>query len=768
MSSNNISENHNENEAQACLSALFLTDPRDDRAKLISSKGSRVDGTCQWIKSHALYDSWLYSNSQMLWLSGGPGKGKTMLSIYLAEELEQSAHLSQNKLFLQYFCDNKDEKRNTAVAVLRGLIYQLLQSRPELFAHILPTFRTQKQSMFSFETLWRIFDSMVCDPTLGTAYCVLDGLDECNEASLEMLLVKVTTLLSAKTNKSPPCHLNLLITSRELPDFIPEMLSSFPHISLDPDADTEISNDINLFIEVKVKELSEHKQYPRALRLHLEKVFRDRAQGTFLWIGIVAQALRKYKTTEVEDALDVFPPGLDQLYARILLQIDSRQRETAARILRWVVMAVRPLTLSELSIAIENTVKPSVLGLDRNRRIRDQISYCGSLLMIREDKVGLIHQTAKDYLLRKSFESNPELEFFRVKEEVANLEIAKKCLEYLQSGALENSQPNVLRDNRHLCSFPLLRYAGLYWHEHARSLPRLADVFNLSLPFYHKESQIRMSWLKAYWDLGWFRYPISSKLSEAPPTPFKPLPFKLLHFASLFGLLPLMENLLITKNMIEKMKLSYRLNKCDSQGTTALMWACMGGHETVVRLLLEKGANIEAKDQDQQTALLIAAEGGYESVVRLLLEKGANIEAKDGLQQTALSTAAYFGHEAVVRLLLEKGANTEAKDQSGTTALLVAADRGYEAVVRLLLGKGADINAKDKYGESALMKAASSRCGWPKATVQVLLEKRADIKAQDKDGKTALDKAVRVGNEDVVQLLAHYSNSEIYRRLPTA
>ena len=108
-------------EAETCLAALFLTDPRDDREQLIQAKGSRVDGTCEWIKSNELYNSWLHSHSQLLWISGGPGKGKTMLSIFLAEELERSA--KQNVLFLQYFCDNKDEKRKTAVTVVRGLIF---------------------------------------------------------------------------------------------------------------------------------------------------------------------------------------------------------------------------------------------------------------------------------------------------------------------------------------------------------------------------------------------------------------------------------------------------------------------------------------------------------------------------------------------------------------------------------------------------------------------------------------------------------------------
>src|ERR1700721_1581 len=102
MLSNTISVGLKEDEAQACLSALFLTDPRDDREKLVHTKGSRVDGTCKWIKTNALFDSWFRSHSQLLWLSGGPGKGKTMLSIFLAEELERIAKHSRDTLFLQY------------------------------------------------------------------------------------------------------------------------------------------------------------------------------------------------------------------------------------------------------------------------------------------------------------------------------------------------------------------------------------------------------------------------------------------------------------------------------------------------------------------------------------------------------------------------------------------------------------------------------------------------------------------------------------------
>jgi hypothetical protein len=487
------------------LTALFLTDPRDDREKLIHIKGSRVDGTCEWIKSNKLYNSWLHARSQLLWLSGGPGKGKTMLSIFLVEELEQRAKKSQDALLVQYFCDNRDEKKNTAVAIIRGLIFQLLRGRSKLFDYILLDFKIQRESLFSsssFEALWRIFETMICDPVLGTVYCVLDGLDECEEASLEVLLKKFKALFSTKFNESSMCHLKLIAVSRDLPEFIPEILSAFPRVRLDPDADSEINSDIHRFVEVKVNELSKYRQYPEPLHVHVKKVFLNRAEGTFLWVGIVANELRKYKATEVESALNLFPSGLEELYARMLLQIDVDRRDTAAQILRWVVMAVRPLTLSELSAAIETNVRPTI-GFSCDERIRDQVTFCGYFLTIKEEEVGLIHQSAKNYLLRQTPDSNPKLEFFRIKEEAGNLEITRKCLDYLQNGALVGGKVNLNADrdsvdSSHLKDFPLLSYAALHWPEHARSLANSEDIFDLSRPFYNN-SLVLESWLKTYW-----------------------------------------------------------------------------------------------------------------------------------------------------------------------------------------------------------------------------------------------------------------------------
>ena len=85
-----------------------------------------------------------------------------------------------------------------------------------------------------------------------------------------------------------------------------------------------------------------------------------------------------------------------------------------------------------------------------------------------------------------------------------------------------------------------------------------------------------------------------------------------------------------------------------------------------MKLLLEKGADVESKDSYGQTPLWWAAGNGHEVVVKLLLEKGANVESKDSYSQTPLSWAARKGRETIVKLLLEQRADVESKtDMAG-------------------------------------------------------------------------------------------------------
>lgn len=183
----------------------------------------------------------------------------------------------------------------------------------------------------------------------------------------------------------------------------------------------------------------------------------------------------------------------------------------------------------------------------------------------------------------------------------------------------------------------------------------------------------------------------------------------------------------------------------------ALINAANKGDSEVVEALLDSGADINARDEQNQTALHQAASRGHNPVVKLLLERGADVNAKNLFGQTSLLAPAYRGSLDTLRALLNAGADIEARSElSGQTPLLSVSSLRTE-VIEALLEEGADVNAKGEfYHETAVMLAAISG---NKATVKVLLDKGADAKAASTNGRTAMLMAESLGHAEVIKLL---------------
>ena len=131
--------------------------------------------------------------------------------------------------------------------------------------------------------------------------------------------------------------------------------------------------------------------------------------------------------------------------------------------------------------------------------------------------------------------------------------------------------------------------------------------------------------------------------------------------------------------------------------------AALGGQCEVVKLLLERGANIETKDSQGETPLIKAAATGQADVIKLLLAKGAKVNARNVHRRSAICEAAYWGHADAVRALADGGADINARDDHcDSTPLMHAAERGSLETVKVLLEKGANVNATDCSGRTAL------------------------------------------------------------------
>lgn len=145
------------------------------------------------------------------------------------------------------------------------------------------------------------------------------------------------------------------------------------------------------------------------------------------------------------------------------------------------------------------------------------------------------------------------------------------------------------------------------------------------------------------------------------------------------------------------------INIRDDLNRTALMWATSYCYIDIVRLLLEREADISASNG--ATVLMIAAENGNTEILDMLLDNGADIEHKDSYGYTALMYAAWNGKVDALRLLLDRGANIEANDNLFATALIYAARCDRVETVQLLLERGAKFEVKDRFGSTALMAA---------------------------------------------------------------
>jgi ankyrin repeat protein len=185
-------------------------------------------------------------------------------------------------------------------------------------------------------------------------------------------------------------------------------------------------------------------------------------------------------------------------------------------------------------------------------------------------------------------------------------------------------------------------------------------------------------------------------------------------------------------------------------GWTALHGAAFRGHSEVVRLLLEKKVDIEAKNRSGRTALHEAVSYGRLTAVQLLLEMGADLAAKTEEGWTALHEAAFKGHNKIVELLVEEGADIKTKTHFGSTAMHLAAKEGHQEIVQLLVAEGVDVEAKEENGWTALHAAASKG---HTNLARLLVEEKANIEAKDKDGWTPLHRAAFDGHKEVVHLL---------------
>jgi ankyrin repeat protein len=552
---------------------LFITDPEVDREKTKSAKGKRVAKTCEWIIKHPKFLKWQEDDhGSLLWICGGPGKGKTMLSIYLTEWLELSNKDGRTNV-LYFFCDHRDKTRNSDIAILRGLLVQLLRLQPSLSSYVSHRGDPNNRFITSRDALWLLLRAMLQDKHRHPTKCVIDGVDECNEDCLTWLCERIT--------EDMPCQ--FLIVSRKHIAF-----KCWPTIDLDSTEMMEIGSDIIHYIRDRTKSISELLGCTEAFRQWLNDQLLVRCGWSFLWLGFVIQALLRQKTcSDVKITLERFPSELKLLYDRILLDIKPDHRDTCATILKWAVHATAPVTLLEMA-DILNIKESRIMSVDQ--AVRDRVKWCEPLIRLQtsldddDTKVWIvpIHFSLTEYLMEPLEGDEPVLQSFKFHFDEANFDLALTCFEYLKfkfAGKARWSYKDAALKQKH----PFMTYATRYFGVHASCAQSLASRFLLE-QFNSNGQSLIQAWWVSYSPMVFSDHVVQKYIEAARKNKLQPA----IHVAARFGMVQFAKDYLANAGSPEQVK--SLVNEEDANGCTPLRFAIDCGYSGLVNLLLRNGA----------------------------------------------------------------------------------------------------------------------------------------------------------------------------------
>lgn len=645
--------------------------------------GDATDGTCFWILQHDAYRQWLHDGQGILWIKGKPGSGKSTLMKFIMGH--QKSRMAPSSTISWFFFNWRGVSlENSLEGMLRSLLCQMLeQKQSESLAYLPTTLFHHNRRTLGMEWDWNINDltdclmHVVANPEGGTAIIVLDALDECNEDQRQNL-IDILEMLVRKARSSGQM-LHLAVSSR--PSF--NLTIEDPYNICVED---ENGMDLVRFTRESLKNLGQSSQEQHVGEI-IGEIIR-KADGVFLWVQLVVQSLlRKLKDDpqkKVFNELQHIPSGLESLYEQLL---DQTSQETTSRklspqvrlILQWVVLANRPLSVQELYYAVwVNDNIPSIptrlSNINRQitqtpgKPLTDQwlTSRCAGLLEVTAGKVQLLHHTLKDFLLQ-----NDRVFYGEHTVGSAHSAIARSCLTYLALANLESNfefstgghkahthklqkcldsskgiafgqlcakpisgelASRALNNNETLASFPLLEYANKYWAVHVR----LAEKFG------GHSSAALLPWFERDEDRQFQRWIVWNDC------------FK-----------------------------SYNVLRgpCEGRDATLLHVACENAFEGLVKVLCKSSININAGGGPHGSPLSAAVYHGHTSIIRLLIEHGADV-------------------------------NADVPINSGKSPLFLAASRGLFKVVEMLLEAGARIEVQDSTSRALLWRSILNRLDW--------------------------------------------------------
>jgi ankyrin repeat protein len=658
-----------------------------------------------------------------------------MLASYIAGQLERLSGRRPDDTIIYFFCSQGNIYKNSATAVLRGLIWQLCQLNPQLIRHGLDKVRAHGSDRIALaknmvETLWQIFVAMIRDPLAGTVTCILDGIDECDVASTKNLTDRFSSFLASP--KSPQ-NFKLLMTCLWAPSQM-KYNDAISILSLDSELQEENSQDVKLYIETNVKRIAQENDWTPELHDQVTTALASRPNQSFHWASLVLFDLGYESQSRVPLYLKFLRNSFENVYVNTLQEIPSRHKKRVPLLLTWLLLAYHPLTIEELNALMGDETSDSEASIED---LEACIKVCRSLIVFKTEtrKSGLEYKTVqtiqlsqrsvRDFLPRHTTDKVAGPGMFRVFSDKEHESIASRCLDLMKELLPAWSEGKT--DDRYDLVLP---YATRFWFRHIGECPEILeddklaekamsfltqDHVNRGLWFtYLSKFRDEREYIKDRWTASKYghHFPtingigeISNVIIEEEPKDYISADkFNALQLASLLGITPVVRKILDTTNLARYLRqtnirsslygfsLTQPRNKVRMIGTrqgqpvlataqlvamTPLELAVLEGHKRIVSILLDRHPHSSMRP-DSEFALETAISRCDKETVKLLMGAGASKLRASKNIDGPVGTAITNNRLDVVKFLCNSDesfwARKDSKQDEITQALLHLAD----------------------------------------------------------------------------------------------
>ena len=737
-----------------------------------------LPGTCDWILEKDIFKRWCEDDHDaILFIRGGQGLGKSVLSNFIAQYLSNTRH-NDTVLVVPFYCKTAGRQSNPE-SILRHVLYHLCQKFP---AELSSSAHQQTQLLgteLTFGFYWALLVQISAVATFELL-CIVDGLDECiadvkgeAERSINTILVGFLENLCQKfkgNDDERPSKVKVLFTTRPIKE-VAQVTERFGGLVFDIRSSDLISG-VEKMIDTDVRELVTAKNLSSEIGDLIKAQLKSKAGPMYQWAHAVLQKL--WGLTFSANALEVYqntlerfiPDDIDNPYYETLRSIQDDATITTAdklmmvNLLRLVVFVETDLDIGDLEYAIacaqvncSNENFRSYLPVALLNRIQ---ASCGALLVVEDGVVRLAHQSVRDFLLHRVPD---ELSDFSCKDvESCHRFVARLCLSYLMLWhSLEAPQlaPDATVVDRfcELVNLPFLWYASNFWDLHIRESGDPKSLWGLLQDFLNPQ-------------YGDFRLMQMARRCYAPdydgPEGYPPISVFLAN-------VDLVEVLKYCKLGQDRRRLgcfrrlksrkapmkdiSIDVEERDQNGMTMLHWAVRNDSLDLVNMLLKHGAQGDVWDKDGNTPFSLAVGCNHERLALALRDKGQlYMESYSDKRISTLQFTACHGMLSLLQYLLDKDALVD--DDTGLlgwTPLYVASEYCHHHIVKLLLDRGANPNKRSRDGTAPLHAAA--RKGSLPIVLELLRAPNMDAAPVDDDGQTPLAVAASTGYYEVFKEL---------------